>query len=185
MTQLTIWINVYLGNPKQISVTSPELTSPSPQHYPVPMAKTALHFLTISLAALLLTGCGGNFLVGKWTIDQERTVAELSPDGEPAQDAEGLLKAIGQGLQKGLAQILLSQFKGTVLEFTPTELRKTRDGVGTTVEYEILERPTTSSYIVKYADGEITTWQKVEGGIRMKFSGGQKDHWVYFTPVAE
>ena len=31
-------------------------------------------------------------------------------------------------------------------------------------------------------DGDIVTWNKVEGGIAMKLTG-DSEHWVYFAPV--
>ena len=157
--------------------------TPNPEGAYYFLVKTALRFLLVISATVFLSGCGGNFLVGRWAIDQDRTVAELTSPDEPVTDAEGLLKSIGKGLKKGITQILLVQFEGMVLEFTPTELRRVRDGVGTTVDYEIIERPSTGTYLVKYADGEIATWEKVEGGIRLKLSGGEKDHWVYFKAV--
>lgn len=168
-----------------MSVTQRELTGSARRGYSSDTVKTLFLSASICFAALCLSGCGSNFLVGKWTIDQERTVAELSPGDEPVKDAEGLLKAIGKGLQKGIAQILLAQFEGTTLEFTSTELRKVREGVGTTVTYEIIDRPQPGTYLVKYADGEITTWEKVEGGLRLKLNGMDKDHWVYFVPAGK
>jgi hypothetical protein len=48
--------------------------------------------------------------------------------------------------------------------------------------YEIIERPTADRSVVKFADGEISTWSRHPGGIRMLLPGEQ-ERWVYFKPV--
>jgi len=137
--------------------------------------------------ALFLTGCGGNWLVGKWTLDQERTLTEISAktDAKNAQEGGGLLKDIVGGLQKGLSRVLLAQFEGVEVEFTKTEMRRVQDGMGEAQIYEIIDKPDPSTYTVKYADGDIVTWGKAESGIRLKLAGerGQDEMWVYFRAV--
>jgi hypothetical protein len=149
--------------------------------------KTIRPFLLASmlvLSAFFLTGCGGNWLVGKWTLDRDRTVEAMTPDAEVDPGSEkdkGILKDIFGGLQKGLSRVLLSQLEGTVIEFTSTEVRRTREGIGSAQAYEIIEKPDADTYLVKYDDGEINTWNRIEDGIRMKL--GEGDLWVYFRPV--
>lgn len=143
-----------------------------------------LVFLGACAAALLLSGCdrlGGNWLVGKWTLDKELTIANLTA-GDPAapeSPGEGFLKELANGLQKGVSRLLLTPFEGTVLEFTATERRRTRDGSGEVTTYEILERPAGDRYVLKFADGEISTWSRHAGGIRMLLPGEQ-ENWIYF-----
>ncbi|MCG8600802.1 MAG: hypothetical protein MI807_11715 [Verrucomicrobiales bacterium] len=144
----------------------------------------------ICLAALFfLTGCGSNWLVGKWTIDKERTLAEISSeeDAESTDGGGGLLKDIVSGLQKGFSRVILAQFEGVEVEFTKTEMRRMQEGMGEAQEYEIIDQPDPSTYTVKYADGDIVTWRKSDTGIRLKLAGekGQKGMWVYFRPVEE
>ncbi|MEX2578498.1 MAG: hypothetical protein WD342_05520 [Verrucomicrobiales bacterium] len=142
-------------------------------HCPLPRFALLLAF------SLLLSGCGGNWLVGKWTLDKERTVQEIGRTEKP--DGDGLLKDLVDGLQKGISRVMLSQFDGVVLEFTPNELRRLRNGVGEAQTYEIIERPARDRYVVQYEDGEIATWSRVEGGIRMKLPG-ETERWVWFEP---
>lgn len=141
----------------------------------------------LAFTALLLSGCdrlGGNWLVGTWTLDKETTIANLGAGDPAASDSagEGFLKELAPGLQKGVSRLLLTPFEGTVLEFTPTERRRTRDGSGEVSAYEIIERSAPDRYVVKLADGEISTWSRHPGGIRMLLPGGQ-EHWIYFKAV--
>lgn len=136
--------------------------------------------------AFLLSGCSGNWLVGTWELDKDRTVEALritetpSPNAAPEGGA-GLLKEIVGGLQKGISLVLLNQFEGVQFEFTANEQRKTKNGVGHAVRYEIIEKPNPDTYLVKTDEGEIVTWERVDSGIRLKFSEG--DEWAYFKPV--
>lgn len=148
------------------------------------MRSLLLPALLVSVS-FLLSGCTGNWLVGKWEFDKERTLAVLeqtaeAPPGETP--GGGLLKDIVGGLQKGLSRVMFTQFEGTQFEFTATEIRRTRNGVGEAQEYEIIEKPSASSYLVKTDDGVIVTWAKVEGGLRLKLSG-EGENWVYFKPA--
>ncbi|MDF1859858.1 MAG: hypothetical protein P1U87_06560 [Verrucomicrobiales bacterium] len=141
-------------------------------------------FALLLLMSVFLTGCGGNWLIGKWTIDQDRTLEAMTADQNPTPDepGKGLLKDIVGGLQKGLSRVLLAQFEGVEVEFTSSEMRRVQGGVGEAQLYEIIDRPDASSYVVKYADGEIVTWSKVESGIRLKLTG-DGGMWVYFRTV--
>lgn len=148
--------------------------------------KTIRSFLLPCLlvaTTLFLTGCGGNQLVGKWEFDRDRTLEVMeepvpeSPNAAPG--GGGLLKDIVGGLQKGLSRVMLTQFEGMQIEFTATEVRKTRNGVGEALGYEIIEKPGPGVYLVKTDDGTIVTWEKVDSGIRLKLSG-EADSWVYF-----
>ena len=148
--------------------------------------KTIRSFLLPCLlltSTLLLSGCGGNWLVGKWEFDRDRTLevmeqpAPASPNGVPGEG--GLLKDIVGGLQKGLSRVLFTQFEGVQFEFTSTEIRRVRNGVGEAQGYEVIEKPSPHTYLVKTEDGTIVTWEKVEGGIRLKLAG-DTDNWVYF-----
>lgn len=144
-----------------------------------------LRFLLLPLTVLFLTGCGENGLVGKWTLDEERTLEELSAaenSAEPTSPGEGAVKDIVGGLKKGISRVMLTQFEGVVVEFTPSEYRHTRNGVGAVQEYEVIERPEKSVYLVKTADGNIDTWAKTDNGIRMMLTG-ESDTWVYFRPA--
>lgn len=149
--------------------------------------KTMTPFFRISLLislSLFLSGCGGNWLVGKWKVDQEGTLEAMTADKNPTPDepAKGLLQDIAGGLQKGLSRVVLAQFEGVEVEFTTSETRRVKDGMGEAQGYEIIDRPDPSTYMVEYADGEITTWKKTESGIRLKLTG-DGEMWVHFRPV--
>ncbi len=139
-------------------------------------------FAILCSVSVFLTGCGSNWLVGKWVLDQERTLEAITAEPAEPGEGKGILKDLVDGLQKGLSRVMLAQFDGVTLEFTSTELRRIRNGVGEARTYEIIEKPASDSYIVKYEDGEIITWNKVEGGIAMKLVG-DAEHWVYFSPA--
>jgi len=131
---------------------------------------------------MLLSGCGGNWLVGKWTLDQERTLETITAETSETGEGKGLFKDLVVGLQKGISRVMLAQFEGVTLEFTSKELRTIRNGVGEAKTYEIIEKPAVDNYVVQYEDGEIVTWIKVEEGIAMKLTG-DAEHWIYFAPV--
>lgn len=147
------------------------------------MARPLRVLLLFSLA-FFLSGCGGNWLVGKWTLDQEKTLEAMTVRQQvsPDQPGKGLLQDIVGGLQKGLSRVLLSQFEGVEVEFTGSEMRRVENGVGSAQGYEIIDRPDASTYLVKYEDGDIVTWSRTESGVRLKLTG-DGEMWVYFRPV--
>lgn len=147
--------------------------------------RSTLLLAILFAAPLLLSSCTGNWLVGKWELDKERTISamEQAETPDPNTGTGGnLLKDIVGGLQKGFSRVLLTQFESVQLEFTPTEARRTRNGVGEAQGYEIIEKPSPDTYLVKTDDGTIVTWGKTSGGVRLKL-GDEADNWVYFKPV--
>jgi len=145
--------------------------------------KSLLRLSVLIFSSLLLTGCGGSWLIGKWTLDRELTLSKISAPAEPGgSPGEGFLKDLVNGLQKGVSRILLSQFEGVEIEFTPTELRRIRNGIGESTTYKVIERPDMSTAVIQYEGGEIVTWNKVETGVRMKLPG-DVEQWVYFRSV--
>ncbi len=145
--------------------------------------KTTTRLCLLLASTLFLTGCGRNWHLGKWTLDRELTLSMIStPQDSGRNPGEGFLKDIVSGLQKGLSRILLTQFEGVEIEFTPTEMRRVRNGVGEARGYHIIERPDTSTVVLQFDDGEIITWSKVSTGVRMKLPG-DVEQWVYFKPV--
>jgi len=151
------------------------------------MSSLALRLLLLPLFALFSIGCGGgNWLVGKWTLDKERTLEEVTKARESTETqdvGEGLLSDLAGGVEKGIFRLLLTQFEGVEFEITPTEIKRIRDGVGSTRKYEIVERPEPGIWIVKTADGEFQTWARTDTGIRLKFSDEDDQRWVFFKPV--
>lgn len=147
---------------------------------------TVKHALLLSLSlamSFFLTGCGGNWIVGKWTLDRELTLSKITAPEEPgATQGEGFLKDLVTGLQKGVSRMLLTKFEGLEIEFTTTEIRRIRNGVGEATGYKIIDRPDSSTCVIQYSDGEIVTWNKVESGLRMKLPG-DVEQWIYFKAV--
>jgi len=132
------------------------------------------------VAAFFFTGCGGGWLKGKWTLDRELTLSKISAPAESGSSpGDGFLKDLVGGLQKGISRLLLTQFEGVEIEFTPTEYRRVRHGVGESVTYRVIERPDASTVVVQYGGGEIVTWNRVQTGVRMKLPG-DAGQWVYF-----
>lgn len=144
------------------------------------IVKTLLRFSLLLLSTAFLTGCGGNFLIGKWELDRETTIAHLT-NGKPKADnpGEGFLKELVNGLQKGVSHLLLAQFEGEEIEFTATEMRRIRNGVGEATGYRIIERPASGTVVIQYENDEIMTWSRSDSGIRMRLPG-EEEHWVYF-----
>jgi hypothetical protein len=141
------------------------------------------HLALALVLSLLLSGCGRHWLVGKWTLDREATVAGLSDDPSPARNAgEGFLKEVAAGLQKGVATLLLAGFEGVEIEFTPTERRRHRQGGGDFEGYRIIERPAPDRVVLQFDGGQAETWAKAGGGIRLKLPG-EEERWVVFRRV--
>ena len=145
--------------------------------------KSLLRLSLVLASAFLLSGCGGSWFIGKWTLDRELTLSKISAPAEPGgSPGEGFLKDLVTGMQKGVSRLLLTQFEGVEIEFTPTELRRIRNGVGEAITYKVIERPDRVTVVIQYEDGEIVTWNQVETGVRMKLPGAL-EQWVYFRPV--
>ena len=145
--------------------------------------KSLLRLSLVLASAFLLSGCGGSWFIGKWTLDRELTLSKISAPAEPGgSPGEGFLKDLVTGMQKGVSRLLLTQLEGVEIEFTPTELRRIRNGVGEAITYKVIERPDRATVVIQYEDGEIVTWNQVETGVRMKLPGAL-EQWVYFRPV--
>ena len=146
----------------------------------------SLRSLLFAVAVLSLAGCSRNELVGRWTLDKEKTLSLMTEPEEGAPEdsgpAEAFLKDLAGGLQKGVSRFLLTHYEGVIIEFTDTEMRRLRGGSGETQTYEIVDQPDKDTYQVKMADGDIETWNRVEGGIRMKLTD-EGDTWIYFRPA--
>ena len=145
--------------------------------------KSLLRLSLVLASAFLLSGCGWSWFIGKWTLDRELTLSKISAPAEPGgSPGEGFLKDLVTGMQKGVSRLLLTQFEGVEIEFTPTELRRIRNGIGEAITYKVIERPDRATVVIQYEDGEIVTWNQVETGVRMKLPGAL-EQWVYFRPV--
>ena len=105
----------------------------------------------------------------------------MTPPKDP-QQGQGLLSEVVSGLQKGLSQLLFTQFNGVIIEYTGNEMRRTKDGAGEAIGYKVIEKPNADRRMIQYADGDIVTIERVEGGIRTLMSGDDKV-WVYFRAV--
>lgn len=122
-------------------------------------------------------------MLGKWTLDREMTLSKISAPADPIRDpGEGFLKDLVTGLQKGVSRLLLTQFEGVEIEFTPTEFRRIHNGLGEATTYKVIDRPDRLTVVVQYEGGDIVTWSKVETGVRMKLPG-DVEQWVYFRRV--
>ncbi len=124
--------------------------------------------------------------MGKWVVDREATVAQFSAGTDASSETvgEGFLKELAAGLRKGASHLILAQFEGLELEFTATEMRRTRQGVGGAVGYQVIERPEAGRLVLQYDDGEIATWSRSDGGIRMRLPG-EEEHWIHFKAAGK
>ncbi|MEC5128965.1 hypothetical protein VSU19_19540 [Verrucomicrobiales bacterium BCK34] len=145
-----------------------------------------LRLFSCSLLAaitLSLTGCGGDWFVGKWAFDKETTMAQVqSKSPVQGQEEGGLLKDVLSGLQKGISQVVLSQFEGFTLEFTSTEMRRIKEGSGVAQTYKVIEKPTPDTRVIQYEDGEINTLIRTEKGMKTQVPGSE-DLWMHFKPA--
>ena len=113
------------------------LTLPSIPAYGVSVKsmKFSLRLVLLVSFAGVFSGCtGGNFLIGKWTFDSDKTLEAIqsatTPEPDPENPAGGILKGIVGGLQKGLSMVVVSQMEGLDIEFTREEIRRVRKGAG-------------------------------------------------------
>ncbi len=148
---------------------------------------TTLRLSSCALLAVVtfgLTGCGGDWIVGKWDFDKETTLAQVQANS-PVQGQEegGILKNVISGLQKGISQVVLTQFEGLTLEFTATEMRRIREGSGMAQKYKVIEKPSPDKRVIQYEDGEINTLIRTEKGMKTQVPGSD-DLWMHFKPAA-
>ena len=147
----------------------------------------------LSGISLFLSGCaGGNWLVGKWELDKEKTTATFAEKSGVSKAAEdvpqndlgklvgGFLKQVG----KGLTDVLLDQFANSRIEFTKSEIRIVKAGEGKAVHYEIIERPDGDTITIKLEDGTITSWHR-EGEYIKQTLNGDENVWLYFRRAVE
>lgn len=108
-------------------------------------------------------------------------VQAKAPD--QGEEEGGLLKNVISGLQKGISQVVLTQFDGLTLEFTSTEMRRVKDGSGEAQSYKVIEKPSPEKRVIQYADGEINTLIRTETGMKTQVPGSES-LWMYFKPAA-
>lgn len=138
--------------------------------------------LFLSSLAFGLSACGNLSIEGKWTLDKESTLASIQNQAPAPGQGGGLLKEVFSDIKKGLSRVLLAPFEGTEYHITSTEVRTIRNGVGIARPYEVIERPDSDSIVIRYDNGEISTWSRAEGGLKLKLPGNEGS-WVYFKPV--
>lgn len=138
----------------------------------------ARFLLPLLFTAFGLCGCTDLWLVGKWRIDKDATLAAFSGTGDKGEK-EGLLGDILDGVQKGVSRVLLTQLEGTIIEFTAKEVRHIENGTGNSQTYEVIERPGNGTAVLKYESGEIVTWGRTTSGVRRKLPGDQ-ELWIHF-----
>ncbi|MBP82272.1 MAG: hypothetical protein CMO61_00310 [Verrucomicrobiales bacterium] len=140
-----------------------------------------LQFAALITLSLTLSGCGKDWLIGKWEFDKERTLDAMTPPEDP--ETNNLLSGVVSGLQRGLSQLLFTQFDGVTIEYTKNEMRRTKNGVGEAIGYKVIEEVDEKTRVIQYDDGDIVTVQRVEDGLKSLMMGEHKV-WVYFKPVA-
>lgn len=140
-----------------------------------------LQFAALITLSLTLSGCGKDWLIGKWEFDKERTLDAMTPPEDP--ETNNLLSGVVSGLQRGLSQLLFTQFDGVTIEYTKNEMRRTKNGVGEAIGYKVIEEVDEKTRVIQYDDGDIVTVQRVEDGLKSLMKGEHKV-WVYFKPVA-
>ncbi len=135
----------------------------------------------------MLSGCsGGNWLVGKWELDKDKTMKTFTghaEDGQVEDESQsdfkkkvgGFFKSVG----KGLTGALLDELAYSRIEFTNSEVRMMNKGKGEAVSYEIIERPGSGVLVIKLSNGEITTWHQ-EGEYIKQAAYGDDSAWLYF-----
>ncbi len=141
--------------------------------------------LFLLAGSLFLTSCTNSWLVGKWEVDEEATMAafeaaQAGGETEKSEGGGGFLGDILSGVQKGISRVLVAAMQDTTVEFTATEFRKVHKGSGVFQTYEIIERPSAGVAVLKFADGEIVTWAKSGSGVKRKLPGDH-DLWIYFS----
>jgi hypothetical protein len=140
-----------------------------------------LQLTALITLSLTLTGCGKDWLIGKWEFDKGRTLDAMTPPEDP--ETNNLLSGVVSGLQRGLSQLLFTQLDGVTIEYTKKEMRRTKNGVGEAIGYKVIEEVDEETRVIQYDDGDIVTVQRVENGLKSLMMGEHKV-WVYFKPVA-
>ena len=129
-----------------------------------------------------MTGCGKDWLIGKWEFDKARTLEAMTAPED--SKTKNLLSGVVTGLHKGLSQLLFTQLDGVTVEYTKKEMRRTKNGVGEAIGYKVIEEADEKTRIIQYDDGTIVTVQQVDNGLKSLMMGEHKV-WIYFKPVAE
>ncbi len=131
--------------------------------------------LTLLLVVVtLLAGCNspGRWLRGKWVVDLDYTREQLQQaEARPVAKPEGL-GGVLENLAHDIAAPLVMRTLGKVqITFTETEIVTTVEGNGKATPYEIVETPDRNTVILKKADGEVQTFERVGERIRTTMSG--------------
>ncbi len=149
--------------------------------------------LCLSGISLIFSGCsGGNWLVGNWELDKDKTMAafaiqsgapEVSED-EPKNELGKLVGGILKSVGKGITGALLDQFANSKVEFTRSEIRITKHGEGKAVPYKIIERPDSGTLVIQLEDGTITSWHR-DGEFIKQALNGDDAVWLYFRRTVQ
>lgn len=132
-----------------------------------------MHLRNIILLVFLLTcftGCGRKdaWLRGKWTLDREFTEAQLAKQPAPKSGENSLM---GDATAM-LAPMLIGQMDGATFTFTGKTITfVTKDGSGQSFGYEVLEMPTSDSWMIKTSDGKVETYYREGDRLAIEASG--------------
>lgn len=144
------------------------------------MRSALLAFLL--LFACCLAGCAQDSrLHGKWKFDREYTESQL-PHEQTASSKGNALQNMKEELAATLIPSLIEQLEGSRMIVTRKEMIfTTRDGTGKARTYDVIERPTADSWLIKTADGDVETYSR-EGERLVSPASGDVHFKVYYKP---
>ena len=141
------------------------------------------------LLLTLLAGCGRDArLHGNWIFDREYTEAQLTKEADekpPANSIPGAFKNMVAGLKDSVASMLVDQLDGVTMKITSKDMiMVTKDGSGQDLAYEVIDRPTADSWLIKTSDGKVETYYR-EGERLATPSAGDAHFKVYFKRASQ
>jgi len=137
----------------------------------------------VTLSALtVFVGCSkksGNWLVGKWVFDLEKTRENIPDDNK----AQGVPDSVAKKMGEQLTNQLLNQMANSKFHFTAAKVTVTLgNGIQNSSAYKITQRPDANTIVIEAKDGEVSTFTKSGKYICFPTTGAVQFK-MYFKPV--
>jgi hypothetical protein len=155
-----------------------------------------MHYLSrfslLALAsALILTSCDklpralveGNWLIGSWVLDREKTLEAFSLNNQKETPAGGVVGELARTAIRNAVDSMMKPMENVTLVFTETELVEKASGYSNKPKtYEIVARPGVNQIKTLDSNDTVRIYHREEPHIWFHLNGNEKFQ-VYLKPV--
>jgi len=125
----------------------------------------------------------GNWLVGSWVLDREKTLEAFSRNNQKETPIGGVVGEIARSAIRNAVDSMMKPMENVTLVFTETELIETASGYSNKPKtYEIVARPDVNQIKTLDSNNDVRIYHREEPHIWFHLNGNEKFQ-IYLKPV--